>query len=82
MINSRSLTELQKTVNAFNKYFVNVATDIQSSTLYCKNSCHGFLPPIKINFLFLNPTDEIEVKNLNLSKAIGPDSIPTKILSS
>ena len=32
---------------------------------------------------FLNPTEEIKVKNiilsLNLSKATGPNSIPTKI---
>ena len=30
--NGRSLTERQEIANAFNKYFVNVATDIQSST--------------------------------------------------
>ena len=29
--NGQSLTELQEIVNAFNKYFVNVATNIQSS---------------------------------------------------
>ena len=36
-----------------------------------------------IEFFFLNPTDEIEIKNilsLNPSKAIGPNKIPTKIL--
>ena len=41
-------------------------------------------PPIDINSVFLNPTDEIEIKNiilsLNPSKAIGPNSIRTKIL--
>ena len=40
-------------------------------------------PQININYFILNPIDEIEVKNiivsLNLSKAIGPNSIPTKI---
>ena len=39
-----------------------------------------------INYIFLNPTDEIEVKNimlfLNPSKAIGPNNIPNKILKS
>ena len=82
--NGRSLTEPQEIANAFNKYFVNVATDIQSSIRYSKNNFHDFLPPININSFFLNPTDEIEVKNiilsLNPSKAIGPNSIPTKIL--
>ena len=37
-----------------------------------------------MNSFFLNPTDEIKVKNiilsLNPSKAIGPNGIPTKIL--
>ena len=34
--NGRSLTESQDTANVFNKYFVNVATDIQSSIRYFK----------------------------------------------
>ena len=32
--NGRSLTELQEIATAFNKYFVNAATDIQSSIRY------------------------------------------------
>ena len=40
-------------------------------------------PQINVNYFFLNPIDEIEVKNiimsLSLSKAIGPNSIPIKI---
>ena len=66
--NNRSLTEPQELANAFNKYFVNF---------------HDFVPPININSFFLNPTDETAVKNimsLNPSEAIGPNSIPTKIL--
>ena len=78
--NGQSLTEPQEIANAFNKY---VATDIQSSIRYSKNNFY-FLPSININYLFLNPTDEIEIKNrilsLNPLKAIGLNSIPTKIL--
>ena len=70
--------------NDFNKYFVNVVTDIQSSIRYSKNKFHDFLPPININYFFLNSADEIEVENiilsLNPSNAISPNSIPTKIL--
>ena len=44
--NDRSLTEPQKIANAFNKYFVNVATDIQSSIRYSKNNFQDFLPPV------------------------------------
>ena len=40
-------------------------------------------PQINVNYFFLNPIDEIEVKNiimsLSLSKAVGPNSIPIKI---
>ena len=80
--NGRSLTEPQEIVNAFNKYLVNVATEIQCSIRYSKSFFHDFLPTININYFFFNPTEAIEVKNitlsLNPSKAIGPNSIPTK----
>ena len=36
--NGRSLTEPKEIANAFNKYFVNVATDIQSPIRYSKIS--------------------------------------------
>ena len=82
--NGRSLTEPKEIDNAFAKYFVNVATDIQSSVRYSKNNFHDILLPINRNSFFLNSMNEIEVKNmilsLNLSKAIGPSIIPTKIL--
>ena len=77
--NDRSLTATREIANAFNKCFVNVATDIQSSIRYSKNNFHDFLPRININSFFLNPTDEIEVKNvilsLNPSKPVGPKSL-------
>ena len=82
--NGRILTEPQEIANDFNKYFVNVVTDIQSSIRYSKNKFHDVLPPININYFFLNSADEIEVENiilsLNPSNAISPNSIPTKIL--
>ena len=82
--NGRILTEPQEIANDFNKYFVNVVTDIQSSIRYSKNKFHDVLPPININYFFLNSADEIEVENiilsLNPSNAISPNSISTKIL--
>ena len=53
--NGQSLTEPQEITNAFNKYFVNVATEIQSSIRYSKSNFHDFLPAININSYFLKP---------------------------
>ena len=53
--NGRSLTEQQKRANGFNKYFANVATDIESFIKYSKNNFHDFLPPINVNSFFPQP---------------------------
>ena len=83
--NGRSLTEPQEIANAFSKYFVNIAADIQSSIRYSKKIFMIFSPQLIEILFFLNPTDEIEVKNIilsfNPSKAIGPNCIPTKIIN-
>ena len=84
-VNDQSLIEPQEVASAFNKCFFNVSIDIQSFIRYSKNAFHGFLPPINIFFLFLKPTDEIDVDNtimsFNPSKVNDTNSIPTKILT-
>ena len=60
--NDRSLTEPQEIANAFNKYFVNVATDIHCSIRYSKNNFHDFLPQININFSPSIPLMKLESK--------------------
>ena len=61
-----------------------MAIDIQSSIRYSKNHFYDFFLPLSnVNSFFLNPTDEIEAKNmlsLNPSKAIAPNNILAKIL--
>ena len=56
----------------------------KSSIKHSRNKFSDFLPPVNINFFFINPNDKIEIKNIILSldplKSIGPNSIPTKIL--
>ena len=53
--NGLSLTELQEIANAFNKYFVDVAADIQSSSRYSKNNFHDLLSPInQYKFFFFS----------------------------
>ena len=44
--NGQSLTEPQEIANSFNKYFVNVATDIQSPIIYSKNNFYNFFPKL------------------------------------
>ena len=44
--NGQSLTEPQEIANVFNKYFVNVATDIQSPIRYSKNNFYNFFPKL------------------------------------
>ena len=44
--NGRSLTQPQETANAFNRYFVNVATDIQSSIRYSEKLFMIFFPQL------------------------------------
>ena len=67
-----------------NILFMLLLTFNLSSITYSKNNFRNFLALITINPFFRNPTDEIEIKNmimsLNPSKAIGPNSIPIKIL--
>ena len=41
--NGQNLTESQETVNAFNKYLLNVATAVHWSIRYSKNIFHDFL---------------------------------------
>ena len=62
LMKERCLTELQGTANTFNKYFVNVATDIQSSIRYSKNNFHDFLSPININSFFSTSLMKLKLK--------------------
>ena len=48
--NGQSSTKSQETANAFNNFFVNVTSDIQSFIKCSKNNFHDFLPPLYINF--------------------------------
>ena len=86
-----ALTDKGKTIvnpidiaNAFNNYFTNVALNIQSSIRYSNKTFSDFLPNIDVNSFFISPTDNTEISDiistLNPLKAIGPNSIPTKIL--
>ena len=81
---NKTLTNPTEIANAFNNYFTNVSINVQSSIKYTNKSYSDFLPNIDINSIFISATDVTEVSNiissLNLHKAVGPNSIPNKVL--
>ena len=70
--------------DAFNNYFSNETTGIQSSIKNSRNKLFYFLSQIYINSFFINPNDKTDTKNIILLidplKSIGTNSIREKIL--
>ena len=70
--------------NIFNEYFVNVPDNIEKTFPRTPNSPLSYLGSAVENSLFLSPVTHLEIEdliaNLNSSKSIGPNSVPTNIL--
>ena len=70
--------------NIFNEYFVNVPDNIEKTIPRTPNSPLSYLGSAVENSLFLSPVTHLEIEdliaNLNSSKSIGPNSVPTNIL--
>ena len=84
-VNNNMLIDPNKICNSFNDYFTNIAGDILNERKYEGNkSFQEFLKTPLPNSFVYEPCDRMEVKELisqlNLSKASGPNGIPTKIL--
>ena len=69
IVASQSTTKSQEIANAFYKYFVNVASDIQSSINNSKNNFYDFLSPLNLDSFFPNPNEETEVENIAFSSS-------------
>ena len=70
--------------NYFNKFFTTIAKKIESKIVQTDKKYSDFLDnPLEKTF-FLTPTEHNEmqslIKTLDLKKATGPNSIPTKLL--
>ena len=79
-----SLTKPEDITNAFNKFFWKFSSTVQSPIKFSRYKFYNFLPYIDINSFFIKPVDKIKIQiivlPLNPVKAVGPNSVPTKIV--
>ena len=70
--------------DSFNNFFVTIAENIDKNIIHKNANYKDYLENSVINSFFLKPNKEEEVssiiKQIKTNKAIGPNSIPTKIL--
>ena len=82
-IDSKTVTNSNTFANHFNKYFTSIAVKLQKIPKTDKRF-HDFLNFHSENSFFLSPTGPEEMQDLisliKLHKAVGPSSIPTRIL--
>ena len=78
------LTDSKSIAGAFNDFFVNIANNLAVSINSVDVTLMDYMPPKQSNSIFLYPITsvkiEVEINNLNYSKATGPFSIPINIL--
>ena len=84
-VNNIIITDPIVICNNFNDYFVNLADNILNNQKYNgKKHYSEYLDNPNPNTFLFHPCDSVEVENfindLNISKASGPNGIPTKIL--
>ena len=84
LISGSLSTNQNQIANSFNTFFCNIPKEIEKKLILATTSfsCY-FMDPSK-NALFMRPTDEKEIeekiKAMKDNKALGPNSIRTKIL--
>ena len=70
--------------DSFNKFFMTIAENIDKNIIHTNANDKDYLEKFRTNSFFLKPANEEEVnsiiKQMKKNKAIGPNSIPTKIL--
>ena len=70
--------------DSFNNFFVTIAENIDKNIIHTNTNYKEYLEKSVTNSLFLKPTNEEEInsiiKQMKTNTAIGPNSIPTKIL--
>ena len=81
---NETIDDPKRIANIFNNYFSTIGENTQAKIKYSYKNYTDYLTKGNLNFFFLSPTDKEEIKlipsSLDISKATGPHSIPTKVL--
>ena len=84
-INNNNVTDTNTIAHEFNSYFTNIASKVRSSISRCNKTYNSFLPARIRNSIFFTPIEDHEIvkliQGIDCNKAVGPSSIPIKILS-
>ena len=84
--NNVTITEPKKIVDTMNNFFVNIGKTVEEKIPHVSKSFSSYLGNRNDFSIVLNPCTNDEISkylcNLNVSKACGPNSIPTAILKS
>ena len=84
LTDSEMITSAKEISNHFNNFFTSVAKKINKNIVKPKQTHLSYLGPENNNTIFLSPTlpEDIEdlISSMKKNKAIGPNSVPIKIL--
>ena len=84
VIDNREIVDPKPIANALNDFFANIGTNLACSIPSSSQSAREFMSSRILDSLFLSPVTENEIEEeiakLNVSKAVGPSSIPIFIL--
>ena len=84
LIGETTTTNAKLTANYFNTFFTSVAAKLNEKIVKAKKPFSHYLGQITDETIFLSPTTPADIESLinciKPNKAIGPNSIPTKIL--
>ena len=83
-INDKGESSCKILTDSFNNFFVTIAKNINKKIIHTNANYKDYLGNSVTNSFFLKPTNEEKVnsiiKQMKTNKAIGPSSIPTKML--
>ena len=84
VVDDKTHTNLQDTAHIFNKFFVNVSSQVCPEIPRTKKSPLDYLKIRNVNSIFFKPIVSVEIQDiisgLDNSKSSGPYSVPVKLL--